>query len=1112
MEQVLAGSVLEWVSRSNIYLHTDLSTLKTSMSTKISDLQAYDPTGSKTFIDNVQRVRVLEIVDAYTFMCSNYLHRCDTSKAMTCNSRINQMLDLLPNFEGDLPKLNMLLRHAILSAILVKDSPDRMLEILLKHIKEFQSNKLDRYSLILFQLILSLASLKQGDMIPFYNRSNMLRQLVLRTLKIKSTAPIDHFSISQIISLKEFKANFVNPLVFNGSVIISMMFQITNDLNSSIDTTPTMKIYETSLKMSREMGTDFQAIVDPFFKTSEKELILRAKVAAKKPQDSNYIVKVQSSDVSAKVSFSNRFRKKEAGLTTDRLSTARTSAAEFSKFSKTGVIFKEEFTADPSVVDSQMKKLKKVCILNKEKVLRNPSPLIKPQEEPLNQILTSEKSLQSLNNGPEKPKVFHSQRHSMTFGEEMTRERSFKETTGTKAFEWSKKSFSKALFSSRRFSYAKGPIEKSTKTLTDNFSGRSNQNSDDIARHIKFHSRYLTELQTFAHTLTKEICVPREFPEGVPRDGKGGIIIGVRKKKNAQSVRHWTGSGHKRQESEGILSPKFKPGNRIFESYDLLLTQRPSFQTERHDFVGNRSLTSERSNPALKEDSVLDGQTKHENIEPKNSKKSVEIKRSEVIVSSRPSSAKIEKIRSIYGAKTHKRVITQTQVEPLAEEPYQEGNTLELDPNQIDEIPEEVKDEPVPQFGEKRNKWQTTVAMLKTEGIAKHRSSSIHAIQRGSSIDVDQRFKTRDGQSKRRETTNMIFSESKSSSRPRISQFKTATFKRGSTLDHLHHPDDHRLNVPQTLNKVNQSYNLGMSKPIIESKNEFLDCDEKASDRDNKLGESMKSKASGGHSSSSKTQGPQKKARASNLRLPDAKKSDSEGFEDNTLKTPNQITPRGKAGIEFPKEGRTNRSISEKSSYGDGRKSSILLAVNKLRAQQEEERAKSSRRLTERHVKQSVYNSLGNLIQISEPKVTSIKEGSASKDEKTKAKTGNLKELEVQDLIEKLEYDSSSSQVNDDDQLENAANEKGAQGLLKDFKASNFKFLRLIKGAECLNRVEIKRRQNQTRMTFFVLHFQSLRYRGNRPRAERNASTEDLTELLTKIKNGQPRVEMQKNR
>lgn len=1056
----IARSLLNWLKRANLFPATDINTVKKKIETKIALLSQIGFDDFKTKVDTAQRLEVQDIAEGYLYLTSYYLQKEANTKAVTCLTKVTQMLEILPAIEGDIPKINLILRHSLLLALQIADTPSKMVTILLNHSKEYQSPGVEKYPVILYHLVLTLAYLKTGDLASFYNRSNMLRELVMRTLRTKLTSTAEDFAVSQIISLKALRGENLNRQVFSGAVVLSLVFQIMNDANSGKSSAQTGRQLDIAAKMSSQMDKPFQAILASFFQQAETQLAELNISDAPQLNEKSYTVRVNAYEAPlTKLKFSSKLKKKSGPWDADKASLFLTTTESSQQFPKAGIFVPKLYEVDPAVLEAQFAKFKKSTSAvradflseSKNKVTTEPTCRLR---------FDTERSIGSLHNLKNAHRDFHSQKQSLTFGDELTREKSANEGSRPPGFEWSKNSHTKGLMSARQFSYRKKVVvENSAKTLNEKESTKNTQTqrAENLSFHLRSHSRYLTDIGKSRKPSMSENCELRLSAKSCSQDravneiavGPGKITIAHRPMKSEL---------FNALPRKSIGSPR-AASRIIFSSLDNALSSRPTYQ--------NRQTEHIFENKSAKESQVLFQSGASNSYQ-----------------------LKLDQLKGIYGKKpNHKKTLSVAAAKMAVrdDQSYHEGPTLELDLGQINDSQHKQLESEAPVIGGQAVEHSKS-PMLDLSKTKKMRSASITTINKVSGKEFDKQ-----STGKRRVTTNLALSNSIFAPRKseRISKFSSNSLKRTSTLE-VTSPGKKEGNQNMvTFNKLNVSYNP--DRPIIESKQELLEIEENR--RDLRLGDSIQSEQEG-RSSSNKAHGSKRlQRRTSTLKIAEKKGTESE-FDENTVKTPNQLTPRGKPSQAYD-FGRAQKSGSDRESICDPKKHS----PHGKPKHADDDQPKSSRQLSESQVKKTVYKTIGHLIPKSEQQLSG-KESSGNKDDASasKFKAHRLKNAEAYELLEQLEYNSSSSQNKEDEKQDDSKNEP--EDNYKMFNVQNFTLLRLVKGAEKLNRFDLIRKERQTRMAFFVLHFCSLRFRGNRPKPDNNATMIDLSPFQIDILNG----------
>jgi hypothetical protein len=208
-------------------------------------------------------------------------------------------LSLVPIHEGDLLRINTELQVSLVAALLHRDDPREQSGKLLQKVQEYQKEGVEAYLILLFNFILLLAYLKDGNSLLFYNRCKILKGLLMRILACKLTIPTESLRISQVITLKRMKFPNLNKDIFCGIICFGVLLEWlnrrltnNNDLKSSILLAHSKALAEDHSEDLLRSVTKFISIVEDQvqkveLKTSAKNLTEVSKVGHK-----SYSIKV----------------------------------------------------------------------------------------------------------------------------------------------------------------------------------------------------------------------------------------------------------------------------------------------------------------------------------------------------------------------------------------------------------------------------------------------------------------------------------------------------------------------------------------------------------------------------------------------------------------------------------------------------------------------------------------------------------------------------------------------------------------------------------------------------------------------------------------------------
>lgn len=1078
MEEFTAENLIEWVVSSNIFLHSDIGILKPKLETMLADLSSTKSNKSDSIIDSNQQKLILGAADIYLIFCSYQLSKGHSGKARSLLDKTSQLLSVLQSAPGQIGNVNIHLRHTLLSSLLNRKSPEMMLSILLKHAKEYQAKGVEKYPLAIYQFLISVIYLQMGNKSSFYNRVNTLRDTLHRLLHMKQIIPITLF-VETVVCTKV--TPFANPILIKAMAAASLLF----DLQTDIDHPGQKKVAEGSeIKLANadivinELPSSFQAVMQDF-KTSIKMKLLKKEVKpAVDTKGNNYVVKVQSTENSKVLLQANGKKSKFNSKVSSKGSSTGRHSKNPSLSNPAGItkagIYCAALVDDNDVVGNQRESgAPKKGALPERSEVRFDEGFLKRAQERMQERSSADVFRVSTENTVTSRtltfgKLLNSHRASLTEIENDfhkirmagTNEGSLKEGSLkdggsiTKRFEWSG-STALGFMSSRRFTYTNGVQLEGSRESTTYKSKTHRSNKGSLGGDLKIHSNYYTQIKTFAENSEKTNQV-KEFPEGLPMDSEGKIVVG-------RSMKH---------SRSGIFG-----SDRLFTESAEMLSKRPTFtKHSRVQSAFGMALNSEIDQKIKVEDeSKLEEQT----LRSKSG-------------ANRPLSARMSTVKLVYGL--HKRSLTKQEGSvPLVQEvsPTNQILTNEASrPHETDFIQSSIKN--------KKNELINVESAAESkdprgqgylESLISHHPSKRKPefkVVRQSLISIGNKKAAASSEVfKRRQTTHL--DREVKAQRAKITPFQVRKSKKGDSVSYLLGSAQDKNNL-STLKK----HNPRISYPIAESRNEMAGSDDEMllPEVEIRRSESLV------HSNSFKTNrslaGAMKKK--NHLKLPGGGIYTTEsdfGVEGEILKSPKVGTPHHQG--ERSRFAKLEKSVSDRSlnPIDESKGRDKILQDSHLKA-----RVRKSH--TELH-----QGSLKSSSGLPEPEAIArpSRQSSLGRDEllhfkadmsKFKSKADLRK-----DLLEQLEYDSQASSESGPEKEGRVAGEKSNDGVLtvlRDFSAPQFRFLRLVKGAEALNRFAEKRKARTGRMVLFVLHFFSLRFKGERARPEQNSSTRDLTE------------------
>lgn len=1089
MEYHTAEKLIEWVASSNIFIHGELGKLKEKLESMLETLTQAKSTTSASVIDSNQKKLILGIAEIYILFSSYQLSRGQSDKARSLLDKSLQVVSVLQSAPGEIVNVNMQLRHTLLSSLLNRKSPEHMLEILLRHSKEFQSKGVEKYSLVIYQFLISTIYLQLGNKSSFYNRANTLRDNLQRLLHMK-TILASSLALEVVVCTKV--TPFANSCLLKSIGATSLLFDLYNELNYQIVKGAGEDLglkLANAVIITQDLPETFQTAVLDFKLTIQMKLPKITQKKAVDPKANNYVVNVQPSEglktfLKDKLKKSKFFSKGSTGSDSHKPSISQTLG-----FTKAGIYFGGP-VIDLEQVSERPESRVKVKVEGKGRSLTEASESTfklnfftkkshrSKERVPSDQFrVSNERSVNPRNLTFGQSQVMSSHRPSVTMIAEILdknkeggildggrlKEASAKEGSLTKRLEWSHTSATQGFMSTRRFTYTKGAQIEGSKASTQ-FSKTHRSNKGSLAGDLRIHSIYYTQLKTITD-IAKEASCGKEFPEGVPGGENGEIVIGMKKRNSSRSL--------------------FGSGKILTDTAVDMLSQRPSTKIHTRiqsaigtiaaiDFLDKAVIKK----PTYKEVSISEGEKP--SLKPE-----------------RPLSAKMRTIKSAYGL--HKR--SQTKCEDDLQDKKDalpSSGVSVIDPN-IDR-PGIVVSRASVRASENQLKAVSKFVDKKSKGafggyldnlMTPHSTKEVIDLKivRQSVLGIGTMLVA--GEPVKRRQSVMLDSSCKDNTK-KISPFQVV--KSGRTMHANKFMAATEVNNPSTLKRLSSR----MSFPIIESKHELGESQDEMMhfDDENKRSEF------GGQSISYKTHRSSKGQKKTKIQLKiqpgDIYNTESDlGDQGDYLRSP--VAGTSHYTGEKSRFAKADKSISDHS-YVQANDSKVPISQRVL--QDSHIKTKGRKSNTDAHqgsLKSSSILQEAEIANRLSRKSSIIKvEGPQMRNDTTskfKSKAGVQK-----GFLEQLEYDSQASSESEDKDDCNQESKSGDLGI-RDFSAPQFRLLRLVKGAEALYRFDEKRRERTHRMVLFVLHFFSIRFKGGRPRPEKNSSTIDLTEyqIIKKI-------------
>lgn len=1090
MEYHTAEKLIEWVTSSNIFIHGELGKLKEKLENMLETLAQTKSNTSASVIDSNQKKLILGIAEIYILFSSYQLSRGQSGKARSLLDKSLQVVSVLQSAPGEIGNVNMQLRQTLLSSLLNRKSPEHMLAILLRHSKEFQSKGVEKYSLVIYQFLISTIYLQLGNKSSFYNRVNTLRDALHRLLHMK-TILANSLALEVVVCTKV--TPFANSCLLKSIGATSLLFDLYNELNYQVVKEAGedlgLKLANADI-ITQDLPETFQTAVLDFKLTIQMKL---PKITQKKANDqkgNNYVVNVQPSEGS-KIFLKDKLKKSKfssKGLTGSH--SHKPSISQTLGFTKAGIYFGgpaidlKQISDRPESrakgkVDGKGRSLTeasestfKLSFLTK-KSHRNKEKVSSDQFR-----VSNERSVNPRNLTFGQSQVMSSHRPSVTRITDIfdknkdggivdggrLNEASAKEGSLTKRLEWSHTSATQGFMSTRRFTYTKGAQIEGSKGSTQ-FSKTHRSNKGSIAGDLRIHSSYYTQLKKVTDN-AKEVSCDKEFPEGVPRGENGEIVIGRKKRNSSRSL--------------------FGSGKLLTDTAVDMLSQRPSTKTHTRiqSAIGTIAATdfldkAVIKNPKDKEVGI--SQDEKPNFKPE-----------------RPLSARMSTIKSAYGL--HRR--SQTKCEDVLQDKKDalpSAGVSVVDPNidrpgivvsRASARASENQLKAVSKFVDKKSSDGAFGGYLDNFMTPRSTKKVVDLkVVRQSVLGIGTMLVA--GQPVKRRQSVMVDSSCKETNK-KISPFQVV---KGGRIMHATNfmaaPD---VFPPSTLKRLSSR----MSYPIIESKHELGESQDEMMNFD---GENKKSE-SGGQSISFKTHRSSKGQKKTKMQLKiqpgDIYNTESDlGDQGDYLRSPVAGTPHYTA--EKSRFAKADKSISDHS-YIHANDSKVQTSQKVVQDSHIKTKARKSN--TDAHqgsLKSSsilqdaeITNRLSRKSSIIKDEAPQLRHDTTSK---FKSRAGVRK-----GLLEQLDYDSEASSESEDKDDGNQESKSGDPGI-RDFSAPQFRLLRLVKGAEALYRFDEKKRERTYRMVLFVLHFFSINFKGGRPRPEKNSSTIDLTEyqIIKKI-------------
>lgn len=180
---------------------------------------------------------VLDLVRTLSVVANQHVVKRRPEKAAIAVRKASMFLDLLPVNEYDLGRINADLQLTIVSSLLFKDRPKEQAAKLHNNSQEYQTPGVDNYLLVVVNFLLTLAYLKDGDFVQFYNCCEALKDVIVRVLASKLSIPTEHLRTSYVICLKMTSLQHYSREVFGGMICLGILLKWMNkrltDLNDA---------------------------------------------------------------------------------------------------------------------------------------------------------------------------------------------------------------------------------------------------------------------------------------------------------------------------------------------------------------------------------------------------------------------------------------------------------------------------------------------------------------------------------------------------------------------------------------------------------------------------------------------------------------------------------------------------------------------------------------------------------------------------------------------------------------------------------------------------------------------------------------------------------------